>query len=427
MLLTIPSSGPVYWTSCVAPSHLARPLSYWCGALIAAAWFFWTVGTFLIGTQVLFAMASVATDLSYVPQLWHVYMGFLAAAVVAVLLNVTFFSYYKHVMTLMVPYVDFVVLATFLTLLVRAHPKRSAYTVFVKLVNETGWSSDGWVFLLGLLPGITGINGFDAAAHVTDELPDPARQVPQVMLGSALLSAIVALPMVITYMFCVVNESALLTPVGGQPIIQLYLDSTNSKALALFLSVLLVIDFYIAGGGSVTTASSRTLWSLAQANHTIGSKWLAKISSRHDIPCNAIGFVAFLSCLLGLLLLGPSTVLNAILGAAAILFFLAYTIPIMCLVFNREVLRGRYRYFSLGYRMGLVINTVALAWMLLMTVVLCFPIYLPVTSSSMNYASAVVGGVLLVYGVNWLLHARRKYQAPQKAAVVITIDGASAI
>jgi choline transport protein len=120
-------------------------------------------------------------------------MGFLAAAVVVVLLNITFFAYYEHLMSFMVFYVNFVVLSTFITLLVRAHPKRSAYTVFLDLVNETGWSSNGWVFLLGLLPGITGINGFDAAAHMTDELPNPARQVPQVMLGSATLSAVLAL------------------------------------------------------------------------------------------------------------------------------------------------------------------------------------------------------------------------------------------
>lgn len=348
-------------------------------------------------------------------------MGFLAAAVLVVLLNVTFFAYYKHIMSFMVFYVNFVVLSTFITLLVRAHPKRSAYTVFVDVVNETGWTSDGWVFLLGLLPGITGINGFDAAAHVADELPNPARQVPQVMLGSAILSAVLALPMVITYMFCVVNEANLLTPAGNQPIIQLYLDSSNSKGLALFLSILLVVDFYIAGS-SVTTASSRTLWSLAQANHTIGSKWLAKISSRHDIPRNSIYFIAVLASLLGLLVLGPTTVLNAILGAAAILFFLAYTIPIMCLVFSRKALRGRQRYLDLGHRFGPVVNILALAWMLLMSVVLCFPIYLPVTSTNMNYTIAVVGGVLLVYGTNWMLHARDSYQAPQPASIGLAPD-----
>lgn len=87
-------------------------------------------------------MASVSTDQSYEPKLWHQYMGYLGAAVVVVLLNVTFFSYYKNVMSFMVFYVNFVVLSTFITLLVRAHPKRSAYTVFVDIVNETGWNSN---------------------------------------------------------------------------------------------------------------------------------------------------------------------------------------------------------------------------------------------------------------------------------------------
>lgn len=56
----------------------------------------------------------------------------------------------------------------------------TASQVFVEVVNETGWNSKGLVFFLSLLPGVTAINAFDAASHLTEEMTDPKRQVPQV-------------------------------------------------------------------------------------------------------------------------------------------------------------------------------------------------------------------------------------------------------
>ena len=115
-----------------------------------------------------------------------------------------------------------------ISLLVRTHPKTSASFVFTDFVNETGWASNGLVFFLGLLPGAVAVNGFDSAAHMSDELPNTARQVPQVMLGSAFLSAISRLFMTLVYIFCNSKPDNLLTPIGQQPIVQLMVDSFDS-------------------------------------------------------------------------------------------------------------------------------------------------------------------------------------------------------
>lgn len=401
--------GQVYWASVFAPSRYSRILSYWTGAFTVAAWFFWTMGCYLFASQLLLVMVEIG-QAHFTEQPYQIYLCYVAAAAFSVLLNIYLFKGYSLIMRAMMVVVNVGSVIIFVVLLVRASPKRSAYTVFIDFANATGWSSDGFVFFLGLLPGITGANGFDSSSHVTDELPDPATQVPKVMVGSVLLAGISGLPMVITFMFCVVNEDNLLTPIGGQPIAQLFLDSTRSTSLALMLMFIYVFVYFIACGALLTTFS-RVLWSLANEHHVVMSPWLSKISTRRQLPENSIHFGAIFACLVGLLCLGPSTALNAILGSAAICFFVSYMIPIACILVDRSTLRSQPHYMDLG-NVGIVLNWAAMAWMAVMSVILCFPQYLPVTTALMNYSSAVVGGVILIFGLNWIFYARTRYQPP---------------
>jgi choline transport protein len=404
--------GQVYWASVFAPSRYSRILSYWTGAFTVAAWFCWTMGCYLFASQLLLVMVEIG-QAHFTEQPYQIYLCYVAAAAFSILLNIHLFKGYSLVIRAMMAVVNVGSVLVFVVLLVRASPKRSAYTVFIEFDNATGWSSDGFVFFLGLLPGITGTNGFDSSAHVTDELPDPARQVPKVMVGTALVAGISGLPMVITFMFCVVNEGNLLTPVGGQPIAQLFLDSTRSTSLTLLLMFVYVFVYYIACG-ALTTTLSRVLWSLANERHVFMSPWLSKITARRQLPENSIYFGAIFACLIGLLCLGPSTALNAILGSAAICFFVSYMIPIACVLVDRSTLTYQPHYMDLGY-VGIVLNWVAMAWMAVMSVILCFPQYLPVTTALMNYSIAVIGGVILIFGLNWVFYARTRYQPPTAA------------
>jgi choline transport protein len=60
-------------------------------------------------------------------------------------------------------------------------PKNSAKFVFTEFSNETGWS-DGVSWMLGLLQSALSLIGFDAASHMAEEMPRPARDVPHAML-----------------------------------------------------------------------------------------------------------------------------------------------------------------------------------------------------------------------------------------------------
>ncbi|KAJ5108252.1 amino acid transporter [Penicillium angulare] len=391
------SSGQVYWTSIFAPRRYSRSLSYWTGAFTASAWFFWMCGTYLFTTQLLFATVSMAR-VQFTAEKYQVYLGYVAAAIVSLVLNTTLFKHYSALLRLMVILVNAGAVITMVVLLVRSSPKRTAQTVFVDFIEDSGWKSSGFAFLLGLLPGVTAINGFDSSTHVTDELPNPEKQVPQVMVGTAILAYLAGLPMTIVYMFCVVNEEALLDPVGGQPIAQLFLDSCNSLPLAVFLMVIFTFVFLIAAS-AMTTTSSRVFWSLANEKHLACSAWLEKLTTSRSLPINAICFTVIAGCAIGLLSFGSALALSAMLNTAAICFFISFLIPLICVVTKRDILKKRAHYMNLGST-GLALNCIAISWMLLMSVVLLFPGSLPVTTANMNYAIAVLGGVMIVFGVS---------------------------
>jgi amino acid transporter len=56
---------------------------------------------------------------------------------------------------------------------------QSAKEVFATFSNATGWP-DGMAFIMGLLQSTLGLTAFDAASHMVEEIPKPAKNAPYV-------------------------------------------------------------------------------------------------------------------------------------------------------------------------------------------------------------------------------------------------------
>lgn len=295
--------------------------------------------------------------------------------------------------------------------LARTHPKQSASFVFTDLTNYTGWSSDGVVFFLGLLPGVTAVNAFDGAAHLTDGVPDPRRDVPRVMVGSAVLSALTGLPMILVYMFCIINPADLLTSIGGQPITQLLLDSIRSQALTV-IGILVYFGALLVAGVCCLTTFSRIVWTVSEQKALPLSGLWAKINPYYRISLNSVTVSELLCMAVDALLLGSSTALNVILGAGIVMCYISYILVIGCALYSRKTALPTKRILNLG-KVSLPLNIISIIWMPFITVWLCFPIYVPVTSDTMNYASAVLGCVMFCSAVNWFAYSRTRYVVPK--------------
>ncbi|KAI0126180.1 putative choline and nitrogen mustard permease [Xylariales sp. AK1849] len=403
-------SGQIFWTAILAPKRFARGLSYTCAWITSAIYLFFAAACILLSSQLIWALVEVVHS-TFVIQPWHYYMGYLGATLVALVLNVPLFKLYPYILKSMVVYINMGALFILIVLLVRTHPKQSASYVFVDIVNNTGWSSNGIVFFLGLLPGATAVNCFEGAAHLAEEMPEPKKNVPRVMMGSALLSAIAGFPMVITYMFCVVNPDNLLTPIGGQPIAQLLHDSLDSEALVI-ICLLIYIYAMVIAGVCCLTGFSRTVWAVSRQGAMPFSGYISSVNTYYDLPANSVIVGGILIAAIGAIQLGSTTAINAILGGGIVMCYLSYGLVIGSLLYSgRANVFPRNRYFNIG-RFGIFFNIVSLVWIVFITTWLCFPSYIPVTTAYMNYTSAVIGGVLFCAAINWFAWSRKHYTLP---------------
>ena len=67
--------------------------------------------------------------------------------------------------------------------------KQDAREVFTSFDNETGWP-DGLSWILGLLQSALSLIGFDVVLHLTEEMPNPARDAPRAMLFAIIVGGV---------------------------------------------------------------------------------------------------------------------------------------------------------------------------------------------------------------------------------------------
>ena len=338
------------------------------------------------------------TNPSYSPPAWHTYLLYCALTVQGAAINLPKAHHaVDWALKSMVVLVNGSGLFILVSLLVRAHPKPTARTVFVDIVDETGWDSNFVVFFLNILPGLAAVGGLDSAVHLTDEVEGPGRMIPIAMLSSAGLSYLVGIPSILAYLFSITNAQALLEPVGGQPLFQIFHDSYDSMAFTIAASCCVIIAFTISSWAALLSWN-RLYWSFSRDGGLPFSEWTAKVSSTDAIPVNALVVNTVLVLLVGALQLKASTVLNAVLGAASLCGAVSFGVPTALLLWRGRTHLDQRRWLNLG-RLGYVVDWIGLIWMAWVCVWTSFPLYIPVTATSMNYASAVFGVVVCISAV----------------------------
>ncbi|KAF6070373.1 Amino acid permease family protein [Candida albicans] len=302
-----------------------------------------------VASMFILALAQIYHQ-DYIPKSFHYYLVYLAVFLSGYLVNVFLVKLLPLITNISVAVINFGTFFIIITLLVKS-PKQSAEFVFKNIINETGWSSNGVVFFLGMLPSLACVTLFDGAVHLTDEIAQPERNIPLVMVISNTLSGVMAFFAAIVYMFCVVNVNNLSNPVGGEPIVQL-------------------------------------------------------------IPVYALSFLTVLCIIIGTLIMGSDGALNAVLGTSMVCINLSYLIPIACLLvkskFSTTHRFNERPYFCLG-KFGLPMNIASVLWVCFIMVWLNFPLSYPVTSDNMNYACVVLGITCIIGIILWFVHGRNHY------------------
>ncbi len=279
--------------------------------------------------------------------------------------------------------------------------------------SQTVWSSwtadlgypDGFVFVAGMLNGSYAMGTPDSTSHLSEEIPEPSKNVPKAIAMQYVIGLVSGLAYLIAILYAINDYDALFT--SPFPIAEIYHQATNSTSgtiglltLLLLPTIICVVTLYITCG--------RTLWALSRDGATPFPGFLGHVNPKLGLPANATLSCCALVTVLGCIYVGSVTAFNAFVGSFVLMSTSSYIASL--LPFLLRARQGiEFGHFRLPQSLGFIFNFVACAFMTVWFVIYCFPYSLPTNAQTMNYSSLIWGGLTILIGLWWLLYARSTY------------------
>ncbi|KAF2212644.1 hypothetical protein CERZMDRAFT_41101 [Cercospora zeae-maydis SCOH1-5] len=286
-------------------------------------------------------------------------------------------------------------------------PRNSTELVFTKFINESGWPSSAWVFFMAMYVPMYGLYGTDSTMHLVEEMKNPARDGPRVMIWSMIISTVISFASAIIMGFTTGHwQTEMQTTL---PYFTWFVDTTGSvigggtfcSLTMMGLNYLIIVH--------TNTAASRLAWRMAKDSGFPFSTYFSHISKTFGTPLRALS-ASILLTVSGCLILVSDLAFWALISGGSLTLQIAYAIPIICVLCRgREILPLRPS-FDLG-RYGLLVNYISVAWASATLLLFLFPQYVPVVGNieNMNWAPAIFGICVLASGLYWTWSGRRKY------------------
>ncbi|KAL2866067.1 amino acid/polyamine transporter I [Aspergillus lucknowensis] len=407
----IPSAGGVYHWSSVVAGRYGRAVGFFTGYLNACAWLLSAASmSSILGNEAVAMYLLRHPDVEW--QSWQPFIVFLIVlwmSCAIVCLGNRF-----------LPLLNMIALVLsmgglFITIVVLAAMPRGRYAsnpqVWKTYYNETGGWSDGICFLSGLLNAAFAVGTPDCISHLSEEVPQPERKVPQgIMLQ--LLTAFLTTFVYLIALFYSINDIDRVfdSTIGYFPVAEIYLQATGSTAGAVGLIALLFLATFPTLIGTLTTGG-RMWWSLARDNATPFAPFLSQIHPTLNSPVNATVTMAGIVSCLGCVYVGSTTAFQALISSFIVLSTLSYAGAIIPHVLSgrNSVLPGPFRMPS---TLGFAVNVLSVVYIAVTVVFFCFPFVMPATVQNMNYTSVITVGLMAIVGVWWLIRGMRAYKGP---------------
>ncbi|KAI8665183.1 hypothetical protein NCS56_00953400 [Fusarium sp. Ph1] len=410
------AGGQYHFVAKLCPKRI-RPVSSWLAGYISTLGWIAVAGSapFLAGTQIQ-GMLVLNYPTLYTFERWHgtlLYWAILIGSAGICILCSNILPLVEKV-TMALHVIFFIII---LVVMVAVSPtKHSAAFVFTDFQNNSGWASDGIAWCIGLLSSCYVLIGYDGATHLSEEMERAETGVPRAMVGSILINGTLGFGFLIALLFCMGDITSALNTPTGFPIIQIFYNITGSTAAATALTSAVTVMAALSTVPLITSAA-RLMWAFARDQGKFTglpfSTHLSKIDRKRQIPTIAILTTTVLLMLLGLINIGSTTAFNAVLSLAVVSLQISYLMPIILLIWRRISRPNTLTWgpWQLG-KSGIVVNVVAIVYLVFTSIFLLFPPYQPITAENMNYAPVVLGGAVIFGCVYWPLRARKRYFGP---------------
>ncbi|KAL2037835.1 hypothetical protein N7G274_009309 [Stereocaulon virgatum] len=408
------AGGQYHWVAMISWKKWVPLLSWITGWINVSGWIALVASGGLLGSQLIVGVISFMNP-NYAPQRWHQFLIYIGYNLVAFLLN----AFANDLL----PYITkgaftwsisgFIIIS--ITVLATASPTYSSGTlVFTDFINTTGWPN-GIAWLLGLLQAGLGLTGFDAVAHMVEEIPNPTVEGPRIMIACVGIGIFTGFIFLIVLLLVAGDLTNVITNAAG-PLLAIFYNATSNKAGSICLLIFPLVCLLFATV-TIMTTSSRMTYAFARDGGLPASRFFAKVHSRHEMPLNALILTTALVVIFGCIFLGSSSAFNAIISASVVALGVSYAIPpaVNCLR-GRKMLPPRP--FVLPGPLGWFCNLLGIAYVIVTTVLFLFPPDLPVTGSNMNYCIVAFFIVIVISVIQWFVDGRKNYKGPQIELVV---------
>ncbi|KAH6885179.1 amino acid/polyamine transporter I [Thelonectria olida] len=399
-----------YWSFMVARDDYKPFASYLNGWISVLGWWLasGSVSNF-VSSMILDIVVAWQPD--WEPQHWQQYLIYVALIWIATAINI-FMAKWIPLFNQLIFVLSAVTLsATTITLFVVTKNPASASFIFTDATNRSGWSSDGFAFMLAVGNAVYSFLGSDCGAHMCEEIPNPAKNVPRVMLYPLLMGFLTAFPFAASLMYATSDISAVLNTATGLPLFEIYYQGTGSRPAASVLMALFAFCFFANLVANATT-SSRTLWAVSRDGALPYSRFWERVHPCFEVPVNSLLLSATFITLYGLIFLGSSTAFSAMVSGAIIFLQTSCVIPQAVVLYRGRDRVLPPRYFRLG-KYGALINGISVAWVVFLDVLYCFPTSMPVTPQNMSYVSVVCVGLVGFVITLWFTTKRGTFKGPK--------------
>ncbi|RMD44987.1 hypothetical protein DV735_g109, partial [Chaetothyriales sp. CBS 134920] len=404
------SGGQYHWVSEFAPRKYQKFLSFIVGWLCVLGWQTGAANTaFLAGTQI--QGLAILNYPDYVPQRWHGTLITFGVASFSVLFNTFLVRKLPLIEGIVLIIHIFGFFAVLVTLWVLG-PVGNTSEVFTTFNNYGGWNSNGLSALVGILAVMIPLLGADGAVHMSEELRDASRVLPKAMILTTLVNGAMGWVIVITFCMVLGSLDDVISSPTGQPYIQVFYNVTESYAGASVLSALVIV-MAIFCNLSITATASRQLFAFARDQGVPFAKWFAYIPEGWEVPMNSIVVSFVVTCLLSIINVGSTIALNNITSLSLSAIISSYIVSIGLVFWRRLTHRPLLpAKFTLSRPVGLFLNAMSLAFLLLVFVFSFFPGTVSPTAAEMNWAILIYGAVMVFALLHYVISARNVYDGP---------------
>ncbi|UJO14537.1 hypothetical protein CLAFUW4_03142 [Fulvia fulva] len=327
------AGGQYHWVHIISWDGWKPILSWITGWINVFGWMALVATGGLLGSQIIVGIVHMY-DATYVSQRWHQILIYIGYNIVAMLLN----AFGNHLLPLINKTAiiwsisGFVVIC--ITVLACSSPDyNSGDLVYREFLNTTGWP-DGVAWLLGLLQGSLGLTGYDATAHMIEEIPNAVIEGPKIMIYCVMIGMFIGFVFLSSLLFVAGDLTAVIESSAG-PLNRIIWNATGSRAGTVCLLIFPLICLIFATT-SIMTTSSRMTYAFARDGGLPFSRFFSRVHPTLDVLLEALGLTVLVVLIFGLIFLGSTSPFNAIVSASVVALTVSYAIPIAI-----NCLRGR--------------------------------------------------------------------------------------